>query len=452
MLYGIDLTKIYKSIITMNAVFGSQEPGRIAMDATQAAWIIVQVARREPWIARTVKNPILRKQCRLVGRNLRGVSEWQRAMQPLLVRLVKVLAEQTRIWEEVPVWRHPIVPILVRMCAYEANWIRAPEEWLAPRQTDVKTIMRSLLAHVFVRFPVADFLYHAWQVRGDLRWRERDWFVQLAQGASWRDLQGLPRTVSRRALHECAQAPEDLSIAQGLRWGQVLASGGGRHLAREVVISRMAHDMTHDAWWSRLIQKFAAAGEKYARVYGLVADLFVEMFHQEQQEKVDRLLALPVKELTAHAWKYWRDAAAALSLHLPEWQKRSVTHRECRLQLSSMMRQCWHPMIPNSLQRSYPVRMGVISLRELTSAAELIAEGREMRHCVARHSVLCLRKERSIFSLIIHRADEEERLTVEVCRETRKVTEIKGRWNRQPSAHAWTCLEQWTYENGCFVA
>lgn len=436
----------------MNTVLGSQEPGRIVGNATQAAWIIVQVARRERWIARSVKNPILRKQCRLVGRNLRGAEDWQRPMQPLLARLVKVLAEQTRIWEEVPVWRHPIVPILVRMCAYETHWIRAPEEWQAPQQEDVKTIMRSLVAHLFVRYPVADFLYHAWQVRGDLRWRERDWFVQLAQGASWRDLQGLPRTISRRALHECARAPEDLSIAQGLRWGQVLASGGGPRLAREVVRSRMAHDMTHDAWWSRLIQKFAAAGETSARSYGLVADLFVEMFHQEQQGPVERLLALPMKELIAHAWKYWRDAAAALSVHLPEWQQRSVTHPECRQQLSSLMRQCWHPMIPRSLQRSYPVRMGVISLRELTSAAELIAEGREMRHCVARYASVCLRKGSSIFSLIIHRAGEEERLTVEVCRETRKVKEIKGRWNRQPSPQAWTCLEQWTYESGCFVA
>lgn len=436
----------------MNAVFGSEEPGRILLETTQAASIIVRVARREPWIARTVKNPILRKQCRLVGRNLRGAEGWQHAMQPLLTRLVQVLAEQTRVWEEVPVWRHPLVPILVRMCAYEANWIRAPETWRAPEQTDVKTIMRSLLEHVFVRYRVADFLYHAWQVRGDLRWRERDWFVQLAQGASWRDLQGLPRTITRRALHECAKAPEDLSIAQGLRWGQVLACGGGPRLARAVVRSRVAHDMTNDAWWSRLIAKFAAAGEPCARYFGLVADLFVEMFHHDQQGRVDALLTLPLRELRAHAWKYWRDAAAALSVHLPEWQQRSVTHPECRRQLSSLMRQTWHPLIPRSLQRRYLVRTAVLSLRELTSAAELIAEGREMRHCVARYTSICLRKRSSIFSLIIHDAEEEERLTLEVCRKTREVIQIKGRWNQAPSENARACLAEWVDQVGCFVA
>ena len=422
------------------------------MEPTRAAWIIVQVARREPWIARTVKNPILRKQCRLVGRNLRGADDWQEPMQPLLTRLVKVLAEQTRLWEEVPVWRHPVVPTLVRMCAYETSWLRAPEDWRAPDERDVKSIMRSLLAHVFVRYPVAGFLYHAWQVRGDLRWRERDWFVQLAQGASWRDLQGLPRTITRRALHECGQAPDDLSIAQGLRWGQVRASGGGLRLAREVVTSRMANDMSHDAWWSRLIQKFSAAGEKSARYFGLVADLFVEMFAHEKQEKVELLLALPMKELHAYAWKYWSDAAAALSLHLPEWQKRSVTHPACRLQLSSMMRKCWDPMLPRIMQHSYKVKRAVLTLRELTSAAELIAEGREMRHCVATRSTLCLRKSRSIFSIHLHHADEKERLTLEVCRDTRKVLEVKGWCNRQPSAKAWTHLEQWANDIGCFVA
>lgn len=422
------------------------------MEPAHSAWMIVRVACRESWTARTVKNPILRKQCRLVGRNLRGAGDWQETMQPVLTRLVKVLAEKTRLWEEVPVWRHPVVPTLVRMCAYESSWIRAPEDWLAPEERDVKSIMRSLLAHVFVRYPVAGFLYHAWQVRGDLRWRERDWFVQLAQGASWRDLQGLPRTISRRALHECAQAPDDLNIAQALRWGQVRASGGGPSLAREVVTSRMANDMTHDACWSRLIQKFSAAGEESAHCFGLIADLFVELLDQEQDEKVGQLSALPIKELHAYAWKYWSDAAIALSAHLPEWQKRGVTHPACRLQLSSMMRKCWPSMIPSTMQRSYKVKRALLTLHELTSAAELIAEGREMRHCVATRSSACLRKSRSILSIRLRIADDEERLTLEVCRETRKVIEVKGWCNRQPSARAWSHLAHWASDTGCFVA
>jgi hypothetical protein len=436
----------------MNASIGSQEPGRCATASRQAAWIIVQVSNRQPWIARTVKNTILRKQCRLVGRNLRGADEWQRKMQPTLTRLIKVLAEQTRVWEDVPVWQHPIVPTLVRMCAYEDNWIRAPEDWHAPDDEEVQVVMRSLLEHVFVRYAVPDFLYHAWLVRGDLRWRERDWFVQLAQGASWRELQGLPRTITRRALHECAKAPRDVSIAQGLRWGQVLACGGTLLLANAVVSSRMAHDMTHDAWWSRLIEKFSAVGNNFTRYFGLVADLFMEMFYLEQHEKVTRFLALPLKELVAHAWHYWTDALAALSVHLPEWQQRSVAQLSCRQQLSSMMRQCWRPMLPSSLQRRYVVKHGVIEMRELTSAAELIAEGRAMRHCVATRSSHCLRNDSSILSITIHAYGEEERLTVEVCRETRKVREIRGRYNRQLSPQAWSALEKWANTSGCFVA
>ncbi len=436
----------------MKAVCGSREPRCDTRDSRHAARIIVQVARREPWIARKVKNPILRKQCRLVGRNLRGADAWQQQMQPLLTRLVRVLAEQTRIWDEVPVWSHPSIPVLVRMCAYEANWIRQPEDWQAPRQTDVKTIMRAFLAHVFVRYHLPNFLYHAWHVRGDLRWRERDWFVQLAQGASWRDLKGLPRTISRRALHESTLAPDNLSIAQALRWGQVLAVGGSLSLAREVVMSRMANDMSNDAWWSRLIEKFSHASEPTAKFFGVVADLFVELFREERHDRVEQLLIVPLLELRAYAWKFWKDAAQALCVHLPEWQKRSISHPSCRQQISSMMRQCWHPMIPSSLQRPYQVKRGWIHLRELTSAAELIAEGREMRHCVAMRSELCLQKSRSIFSLIVQIEDEEERLTLEVCRDTRQLKELRGRYNKRPSEQAWSCLEEWTNEWEYFVA
>lgn len=109
-------------------------------------------------------------------------------------------------------------------------------------------------------------------------------------------------------------------------------------------------------------------------------------------------------------------------------------------------------MIPSSLQRPHQVKQGRISLRELTSAAELIAEGREMRHCVAMRSELCQQKSRSIFSIIIHVEDEEERLTLEVCRSTKQLKEIRGRYNKSPSAQAWNCLEQWTSEWEYFVA
>ncbi len=436
----------------MNTLNGSEEPGMDSLLPDDVAWIIVRVALRQPWIARNVKNPILRKQCRLVGRNLRGSEDWQKCLQPKLTRLVQVLANKTKIWQEVPVRRHPIVPILVRLAAYEENWIRAPEDWQAPHDESAKAIMRSLLEHVLVRYDVPAFLYQAWQVRGDLRWRERDWFVQLAQGASWRDLQGLPRSISRSALHECRKAPDDLTIAQGLRWGQVLAANGTESLAREVVCSRMADDMSNDAYWSRLIAKFAAAGERRAASFGLVSDMFVEMFHQEHEDQVELLLKLPVRELHAYAKKFWSRVCVAVAVHLPEWKNIGIFHPSCRLQMSSLMRQRWRPLLPTSAQKKYVIRDGAIHLRELTSAAELIAEGRAMRHCVGSMTRSCSLNKWSILSLVIQQNGEEERLTLQVCRETREVKQMKGRWNREPSHFAWKCLEEWTRDNAWLVA
>lgn len=421
--------------------------------ASTAARIIVQVAERHAWTARKVKNPILRKQCRMVGRNLRGSEEWQQAMQPCLARLVRTLAEKTRLWEEVPVRRHPVVPILVRVCAYEKDWLRPPEEWQAPAGEDAPdVIIRSLLEHTFVRYEIPAFLYHAWLVRGDLQWRERDWFVRLARGASWRDLSGLPATISRRALHECRHAPAHLSIAQGLRWGQVMASGGSAALAHEVVTSRMAHDMTHDAWWSRLIGKFSAAGRHASRHYGMVSDMLVEMFDQERYEKAGRLLALPMSELCAHANGFWRDACASLAVHLPEWQQRDHRHPECRQQVSHLMRQHWHPLFPRSAQRPIRMRMGLMQWRELTNAAELIAEGRTMRHCVASRVHACLHGHSSVLIITIVHAGGEERLTMEICRKTRVIREVRGRYNRHPSDIALHCLDQWAIAMGGMVA
>jgi hypothetical protein len=67
-------------------------------------------------------------------------------------------------------------------------------------------------------------------------------------------------------------------------------------------------------------------------------------------------------------------------------------------------------------------------------------------------SELCLQKSRSIFSLIVQIEDEEERLTLEVCRDTRQLKELRGRYNKRPSEQAWSCFEEWTNEWEYFVA
>ena len=74
------------------------------------------------------------------------------------------------------------------------------------------------------------------------------------------------------------------------------------------------------------------------------------------------------------------------------------------------------------------------TIREITSAKELQAEGRTMRHCVGSYSVSCARGNISIWTVQARYAELDDCrsvLTVALTRD-RRVSEVRGRFNTLP--------------------
>ena len=436
----------------MNSRIGSHEPGRPRILETSCGTNILAAVRGLPWTARKIKSPVVRKHCRLLATNLRGAGDWKISLREPLAGLSEALARSTSVWETQATLGFPLVPVLTRISAYQADWLRAPEHWVSPgRNAPAEAQVRSLSEHLFCLHRMPDFVHQAWLARGDLRWRDRDWFCLLAKGASWRDLPGLPRTITRRALHLAGRAPGNLSIPQGLRWGQVAACGGGMVLAGEVVRSRMVGDMTHDAHWSRLIERFAAAGERFASGFGIVADMYVELLREGREAHVERLSHVPLPELFATSRRFWIEAREALAEHVEEWKGIEVEHPGTRARIGGLLRQSWAAFLPGAGDTAL-VGGKLVMVRELTSGAELIAEGRRMRHCVATYTRDCLELRSAVFSIRIGEDDPHGELTVEVGRDTRRVLQARGRWNRRPDDHEHGILRLWADQHGLVPA
>jgi hypothetical protein len=88
---------------------------------------------------------------------------------------------------------------------------------------------------------------------------------------------------------------------------------------------------------------------------------------------------------------------------------------------------------------------------QLRSAANLVAETRAMRHCVASYATKCIAGHASIWSLRRRVAGDTQRLlTIEVDRQGRAI-QVRGFANRAPHAEECKVLERWAKARGIVV-
>jgi hypothetical protein len=93
------------------------------------------------------------------------------------------------------------------------------------------------------------------------------------------------------------------------------------------------------------------------------------------------------------------------------------------------------------------------TIRELLSSKSLIAEGRQMKHCVATYAGSCARTHSSIWSVEVESYDGTAKaLTVEVRNSTRSISQARGKANRLPTEKERNVLSRWAVASGLTVA
>jgi PcfJ-like protein len=95
----------------------------------------------------------------------------------------------------------------------------------------------------------------------------------------------------------------------------------------------------------------------------------------------------------------------------------------------------------------------ICTITELLSTKALCAEGREMKHCVARYARSCASRACSIWTLEVTTFEGHAKiLTVEVRNVARLICQARGKCNMLPSSKHLSVLRRWAEQAGLSLA
>ena len=340
---------------------------------------------------------------------------------------------------------------LAPLARAHGSWIRRPDDWTTAAQ-DAGEDLASLLRHLLCRYPVPRSFDWAWlHVREPMATPGRRWFIHIGQGGSFRTAPALPHPISKTQAHQILRAPADVTLPQAFVWGRLVAAHVNEQLAGAVIatpLGRHGYDNVPGVGDGAgreellaLLAPFLAACPDFPtyQVHPLIDYVTARRrgappFNQAQR---DFALAGRSVESVLRDINGWHDQLA---------QSRNAP-ADLVWPLSGI---AWL-----TLTTYRPPRDGRWRIVELTSTAELLEEGRAMRHCVGSYARGASAGRYAIFSLRHRRFDAENFTrvaTIEVTLADRTVVQARGPSNMLLDEQTTDVLRRWCSEVGLDIA
>jgi len=332
------------------------------------------------------------------------------------------------------------IDALIAVFQYRGRWLRPLEAW-QPHTRNRHRRLSSLLRHLFARYRVPHFFDSAWFRSDRNAGLYRDWFIHIGSGRNLRTATS-PVSLTKKVVHHMLGAPDDYTIEQALRFGQVKALGGDVLLARAVVGSRLGRDLAHDVFWQSVL-RFLVDNPMFDRAQvGPLVDYIRHRKFERQVVMIDgerRTLPPAQPNLSMRG----RNATALLA-QMQAW------HTELgRSPADTGL--CWKPsgIAPFRIVHGKGDERATWRVVELLSKAELAHEGHIMKHCVASYAPSCARGDSSIWRMTREEADGSVRSmqTIEVARD-RAIVQARGRRNILPNAAQANVIQSWARYDG----
>ncbi len=340
----------------------------------------------------------------------------------------------------------PLVRGLIKLHDRKALWLRPLDDW-KPKSKNPTRQFGELTHQVFDKFgDVPVFMEGAWLRNDRPSWRYRDWYVHLGRGHNLRTAKS-PVPVTKRIAHEFLSAPKDYAVEQAIRWGQLRALDVARPGIDALVATRIGRSFANEDFWSTVLRFIGENPMLDPRQIGPIVDYL-------QNQKFEGMEV----EVAPGQWRREPPAQPGLSMR----------HRTA----DTLLRQVdeWHRQLGQI--RDYPegtydeakfsgfaTRKGSgdsalhYVIRQLRSARDLAAEGRELRHCVSSYHWSCAQGHCTIWSLAKTSDGKafDRCQTIEVSRDG-TITQCRGLANRDPSSEEWSIVNQWAGEAGLKVS
>lgn len=348
------------------------------------------------------------------------------------------------------------VPSLLK---YKAHWLRNPADWKC-KTHNLRRQFASFLRHLFDKgynnIPL--FMDQVWFPENGRLENILDWYIHLGTGANIRTVDNLPIPFTKRMSHYFMQAPDDVDINEGIRYGHMMSLGANITLftaMRGTLICRSLsgprtpatapiQTEEYQEFWGSVIRWFIANPMlDLVHVGPLIDYLNNQKFERQRvvQNGIGEWLPPPHPNLsmknrdvmaTIRAMEVWhKQLGRAKKAGNLQWESSGIPDFELQ-QGSEQTRRVWH-------------------INELCSSAELIKEGRAMSHCVASYAHSCVSGNCSVFSLMCwEKGSMERRLTLEV--RNRQVVQARGKYNAKANEQEQKIISQWASKNSLTVS
>ena len=309
---------------------------------------------------------------------------------------------------------------------FTSKAIRNVEDWV-PKTHNRARQLSELVHYLYAQYPMPRFFDSAYMLKDPLYMA---WFVHIAQGKSVRKFEQIPIPMTAKMAHIFMQVPPQYSVIEALRYCQIVANGGDEHLVNAVIGSRMVEDFANNAFWETVLRFFI------------------------QNPMLDKAEVLPLIDYIHHV-KFGagnspnfsmkgRTVAALLRL-MHEWhnemnrqnRKNGFYGENTKWVGSSITDFVYEEGTDEAKRKTY-------TIRQLTNAKALHEEGKAMSHCVYSYTHSCISGRTSIWAMkeevfgVITRL-----LTIEVNNAERMIVQIRGKYNRLPTAQEMKIVDRW---------
>ena len=365
------------------------------------------------------------------------------SLSEFLVSLVKpagdLMFQTVAGYDDVPYMRG-----LVKMHDRKALWLRPIEDW-KPKSKNRERMFGELARHLFDKYDaVPRFMDSVWLRTGGKSWRYRDWFVHIGRGHNLRKAK-TPMPLTKKMAHHFLQAPDDYTVEQALRWGQLSALGASRAMIDAIIATRIGRTFEDEEFWFSVMRFFTANPMLDPRQVGPIVDYLYDQKYQTRDIQIGpgqfATQAPPQPGLSMSG-----RTVPTLLRQVDEW------HRELG-QLKRMGMGTYEPAAFEGYKATRRTPGGPIvwTIRQLRTPDQLHAEGEAMMHCVASYHWSCAEGYCTIWSLVASGQTIERRQTIEVDRND-TIVQCRGHLNRDPTSEEWSIVQAWADEVGLRVS
>jgi hypothetical protein len=353
-------------------------------------------------------------------------------------------AHAERLLEAQTEWgSNPFLFGLLSLARQSAYWVRPLDDW-RPATRNAGRQFSQLARHLLARYEVPAFL-EAVLFDGYVGEDRESWFRHVGQGGSLRTAPGLTVPLTKRMAHHALLAPDACTVIQALRWGQVLALGGTPRLAFALNGTELGRTMVgveQEQWRQSVIQWLV---NQRMLDPSQVDPIIAYVLRRRRRERSFSMQGRTPQSVLRLIQEWKEEAAARERERVRNRSRGRSRHYYRELQQSGFAPGIW--------ETGRGAQRRIWTIEEIRCNRDLIAEGREMRHCVATYEHSIVQGHSSIWSMRVERPEGVQRaVTIEVHPHRRQVVECLGKCNRLPTSDELHILERWVQENGLKLA